>query len=415
MKPDKRVINAWAFYDWANSVYPLIITTAIFPIYYSKVTPEKVFVFGKSFYSSEIYSYAISLSFLIVAFLSPLLSGIADYYSRKKFFLKTFCYLGASTTALLFFYNGQNIIFGMLMIILASIGFWSSLVFYNAFLPAIAPPSMHDKVSAKGYALGYIGSSILLIALLTGIMAFEMPAKWAFPITAVWWAGFAQYTYKNLPEPENDMMSKDTHILLKGFKELAHAYQGVKELPYLKIFLLAFFIYSMGVQTVMQMATLFGIQEINNMPESGLIISVLIIQFIAVAGSYGFSFLSGKMGNVKALAVSLIIWIVICIIAYFIYNPWEFYALAALVGLVMGGIQSLSRSTYSKMLPPTKDLASYFSFYDITEKIGVVVGTFSFGWIVGITGSMRNSVFALLLYFLIGLIIITRVKYNWKK
>jgi UMF1 family MFS transporter len=245
-------------------------------------------------------------------------------------------------------------------------------------------------------------------------MIFEMPAKWAFPITAVWWAGFAQYTYKNLPEPESDM-SKDTHILLKGFKELARAYQGVKELPYLKIFLLAFFIYSMGVQTVMQMATLFGIQEIQNMPESGLIISVLIIQFIAVAGSYGFSFLSGKMGNVKALAVSLIIWIVICIIAYFIYHPWEFYALAALVGLVMGGIQSLSRSTYSKMLPPTKDLASYFSFYDITEKIGVVIGTFSFGWIVGITGSMRNSVFALLLYFLIGLIIITRVKYNWKK
>ena len=415
MKVNKRVVNAWAFYDWANSVYPLIITTAIFPIYYSKVTPERISVLNRLFHSAEIYSYAIALSFLLVAFLSPLLSGIADYYARKKFFLKVFCYMGASATALLFFYHGQNILFGMSMIILASIGFWSSLVFYNAFLPAIVPPSMHDKVSAKGYALGYIGSSILLVTLLVSIMAFNMPAKWAFPVTAVWWAGFAQYTYKHLPEPASNISDNDNSILLKGFRELTHAFRGMRELPYLKIFLLSFFIYSMGVQTVMQMATLFGIQEIENMPESGLIVSVLIIQFIAVGGSYGFSYLSSKIGNVKALMTSLFIWVIICIIAYYIHKPWEFYALAALVGLVMGGIQSLSRSTYSKMLPPTKDLASYFSFYDITEKIGVVVGTFSFGWIVGLTGSMRNSVFALLLYFIIGLMIISRVKYNWKK
>lgn len=421
-KGNQKVIKAWAFYDWANSVYPLVITTAIFPMFYEAVTSTKdengvlisdtVQFFGMAFKNTEIYSYVISFSFLIVSFISPILSGVADYSDNKKSYLKFFCYLGSIACASLYFFDVQHIEISMISVLFASIGFWASLVFYNAYLPEIAEAKYHDQISAKGYSLGYIGSSILLIINLIMIMVFDINPRICFITVAIWWIGFSQYTYAILPNRTYRQNSTEENKFTKGWNELKKVWAQMTNMLEIKRYLISFFVYSMGVQTVMLMATLFAAKEIDwgtDGAKTGLIVSVLIIQFIAIAGAYLFSYLSSKWGNVKSLMLSLVIWIGICVAAYFIHSPTEFYIIAAVVGLVMGGIQSLSRSTYSKLLPETHDHASFFSFYDVLEKLGIVIGTFAYGFIEGITGSMRNSIFALMVFFIIGFILLLRV------
>lgn len=424
IKGNKKIINAWAFYDWANSVYPLVITTAIFPMFYEAYTSttnvdgtinDMVPFLGMEFKNTEIYSYVISFSFLIVSFISPILSGIADYSDSKKSFLKFFCYLGSISCASLYFFDIEHLELSMLSVLFASVGFWGSIVFYNAYLPEIAEAKDHDRISAKGYSLGYIGSSILLILNLVLIMGFEMDARISFLTVAVWWIGFSQITYARLPNQVYSDKPKMDNKFTKGFNELKKVWSQLKDHQVIKRYLASFFVYSMGVQTVMIMATLFAAKEINwedDGAKTGLIVSVLIIQFIAIGGAYLFSWLSKKWGNVKALSLSLFIWIGICIGAYYIHEPIEFYIIAGVVGLVMGGIQSLSRSTYSKILPKTTDHASFFSFYDVLEKLGIVIGTFAYGFIEGFTGSMRNSIFALIIFFIFGLILLYFVPKN---
>jgi len=300
----------------------------------------------------------------------------------------------------------------MVFVLLASVGFWGSLVFYNAFLPEIADPQYHDDVSAKGFAYGYVGSSILLIAILGILTVFGNGlVRYAFLAVALWWAGFAQVTYRVLPSNVHQRKPEDTYIW-KGYQELRKVWGELGNLLNIKRYLRSFFVYSMGVQTVMVMAVLFAKKEIDwgGEGDTGLIVSVLIIQFVAVAGAFLFAKFSRKLGNIPVLAIALVIWIGICLVAYFIHTPSQFYLLAGVVGLVMGGIQSLSRSTYSKLLPDTIDHASYFSFYDVVEKLGIVIGTFLFGVIEGVTSSMRYSALALLSFFLVGLILILFVK-----
>tara|TARA_B110000046_G_scaffold15690_3_gene15078 strand:+ start:10891 stop:12192 length:1302 start_codon:yes stop_codon:yes gene_type:complete len=422
-KGDKKIIRAWTFYDLANSVYPLVITTAIFPMFYEyqtshdadgNLTNDLVEFLGGSFRNTQLYSYVISVSFIIVSIISPLLSGLADYSDSKKSFLKFFCYLGSLSCASLFFFDVNHLELSMIPVLLASVGFWGSLVFYNAYLPEIAHAEDHDKISARGYSLGYAGSSVLLILNLVAIMGFDMPAKYAFLSVAVWWIGFSQYTYAYLPNASYSDKPKENKFT-KGFKELKKVWGELKELTTLKRYLGSFFVYSMGVQTVMIMATLFAAKEINwegDGAKTGLIVSVLIIQFIAIGGAYLFSWISSKIGNIASLSITLFIWVFICVGAYFIHEPIEFYVIAASVGLVMGGIQSLSRSTYSKLLPQTKDHASFFSFYDVLEKLAIVIGTFAYGFIEGWTGSMRNSIFALGAFFIVGFVLLLRVPKN---
>lgn len=413
---NKKIINAWAIYDWANSVYALIITTAIFPLFYENVTNEKVVFFGKTFVNTEIYSYVISLSFVLIALLSPILSGMADYSGNKKKYLQFFCYLGAFSCVSLFFFDANHLEWSMLPVLLASIGFSGSLVFYNAYLPEIVSPDLQDNVSAKGFSLGYIGSSLLLMLCLVLIQGFDMPVKWAFVITGVWWLVFGEITFRALPN--NIFKRKPTgNRFVKGFKELQKVWKEVKHQKELKKYLSAFFVYSMGVQTVMLMAVFFGTKEItwsnNDEMQTGLIISILVIQFIAIAGAYGMAYLSSKIGNIRTLLLVVFLWILICISAYaLVHYPVDFYIIAATIGLVMGGIQSMSRSTYSKMLPETIDHASYFSFYDILEKVGIVFGTFIFGFIEGIF-DIRHSVLALIVFFIAGFLLLLRVK-NFK-
>ncbi|MDP2385324.1 MAG: MFS transporter [Bacteroidota bacterium] len=432
IKNDKKTIRAWTFYDWANSSFPLVINSAIFPAFYEyqttvrdeqgQIINDTVNVLGHTFKNTELYSYFVSLALLVVCFTAPILSGIADYRGNKKRFLAQFCILGSFSCAGLFFFDKNHMILSMIPFLTATIGYWGSLVFYNAYLPEIATVDMQDKVSAKGFALGYIGSSILLIinlVLITlGSKAKEAggenfyPAKYAFITVAIWWFCFALYTLRNLPKGiGNGSGEKQKNVLSKGFKELLKVFRELKDQTALKRFLRSYFFYNMGVQTVMYMATLFAAKEIDwpseDYKKTALIVSILLIQFLGVAGSFLFSWVSSKIGNVKALGIAIFIWILICVSVFlFINTPVEFYCVAASVGLVMGGIQALSRSTYSKLLPETKDHASYFSFFDVTEKIGIVVGTFSFGLIEGLTGSMRQSVLALISFFAIGFILL---------
>jgi UMF1 family MFS transporter len=405
---NKKQIRAWTFYDWANSAYSLVITSAIFPIYYASVLPERVEVFGSMFKRGDVAAYAISLSFLIIAFLSPMLSGIADSRGNKKLFLKFFCYLGSvSCIALFFFTKETGLYYGLGFSVLASVGFCGSLVFYNAYLPEIATRDTQDKISARGFAMGYVGSVLLLVLCLIFVLSFEgsdLPARWSFVAVGVWWLGFAQITFRGLPDVKT--MASDV-TLSDGFKELKKVWIQLKQFAKLKWFLSAFFFYNMGVQTVMYMATYFGTDELH-LETSQLIITILLIQLLAIGGAYFSAQLSKKIGNIKTLSLILIVWIGICCGAYFVQTANEFYLLAAVVGVVMGGVQSLSRSTYSKMLPNhTKDTASYFSFYDVCEKVGIVIGTLTFGLVSQIMGGMRQSTLALMVYFILGLLLLT--------
>lgn len=428
-KNDPKVINGWAFYDWANSVYNLVITSTIFPLFYeSQVvhhtgvqngeTVSLVRFFGREFVNTELYSYIYSLSFLVILLIVPFLSGIADYKGNKKSFMKFFCYLGAAACISLYFFDKNHLELSMISPFLASIGFWASLVFYNAYLPEIATPDQHDRVSAKGFSLGYFGSVLLLVSILIAMKGFDMPIRYSFLLVGVWWAGFSQYTYARLPDNSNGSgEGKEKGSIYKGLLELKKVWLELQTLPRLKKFLAAFFTYNMGVQTIMLLAVLFASTEIDwpidengKRDDSGLIISIIIIQVIAIFGAFVLSRLSKRLGNIKVLQIAVVIWIGVCLIAYAIHTPTEFYILAAIVGFVMGGIQSMSRSTYSKMLPKTKDHASYFSFFDVLEKMGLVIGPFLFGWLNGITGGMRMSVLMLMIIFIIGLILLFTMK-----
>jgi UMF1 family MFS transporter len=427
-KGDKKIIRGWVMYDWANSVYNLVISSAIFPIFYDtqskivyaennniadwKKIPEGTQVtidfFGNQLSNSVIYSFVLSASFLVVAFLSPILSGIADYTGSKKRFLQFFCYFGSFSAMSLYFFDAHYAEIGMLSIFIASIGFWNSLVFYNAFLPEIADPIDQDKISARGFSMGYLGSMILLILCLVWIQVLHYEVKWCFVFVGVWWIGFSQFTYRVLPINVHGKKPEPGYIW-RGFRELKLVFKEFKRTKRLKRYLYAFFFFNTGVQTVMLMATIFANKEIQ-WPEgadtSGLIIAILLIQILGAVGAFLMSRLSNKIGNIYTLMVSVSIWICLCIYAFFIKTPTEFYAMAAGVGLVMGGVQAIARSTYSKFLPPTTDSASYFSFYDVTEKIGIVFGTFFFGFMEYITESLRASVMSVTAFFIIGFILL---------
>lgn len=422
MLNDKKTINAWCMYDWANSVYSLTITSAIFPIYYQSVAVnanggDRVSFFGIEVVNSVLYSYALSASFLMVALVLPILSGIADYAGKKKFFLKVFVTIGSLSCMGLFFFTGENIEWGILCSVFASVGYSGSLVFYDAFLNEIVTEDRRDMVSAKGYSMGYLGGVILLVINLVTIEMYDVfgladkgiASRIAFLTVGVWWIGFSLYAIARLPENVHGR-KPEGHLLTNGYKELRNVWQQLKGIGDMRKYLWAFLFYNMGVQTVMYLAALFGSKELH-MESSRLIMTVLIIQFVGIAGSYLFAFLSKKRGNITSLMTMIVIWIFCCVYAYFVTVELQFIALASVVGLVMGGIQALSRATFSKLMPQdTADTASFFSFYDVTYNISIVLGTFAYGLIEQLTGSMRNSTLALAVFFVIGMIFLSQVK-----
>lgn len=431
-KNNKKTINGWCMYDWANSVYALVITTAIFPEYFLGVTSTQegvsnLSLFGIEMTNSVVYSYTITVAFLLVALLNPFLSAIADSGGNKKKFMQFFCYLGAASCTGLFFFTRETPELGVILFGLAGVGFAGSLVFYNSFLPEIASEDRFDKVSAKGFALGYIGSVLLLVVNLVMILqpsVFHIPVdletgkaldgtlapRISFLTVGVWWAGFAQFTFRRLPDNVYGRKVSDSYFK-KGITEFKKVYGEVQQLPLLKRFLVAFLFYSMGVQTVMYMATVFG-KEVVKLEQSELIVLVLILQFLAIFGAYLFSLISNNKGNIFSLTIIVAIWVGVCAAAYFIGAGMktEFYILGGVVGTVMGGVQSMSRSTYSKLIPQeTKDHASYFSFYETIEKLSIALGTFVYGLVLSITGTMNNSTLALGVFFIIGLLLLLRI------
>lgn len=430
----KKVVNGWAMYDWANSAYNLVITSTIFPAYYVGITAavhagEHSYVnfFGRRFINTALQDYALAFVFLLVAFTSPILSSIADYRRNKKTWMKGFCYIGAAACITLFWFTKNNIEFGIIAFAVAAWGFWSSLVFYNSYLPDIAAPEDQDRISAKGFTLGYIGSVILqiicfVIILKPGMFGLNeadkgIGARLSFLLTGLWWLGFAQITFRVLPKENPTEKKFKKNVFTGGFNELKLVWAQLKQMPSLRRFLLSFFLYSMGVQTVMLVAAGFGKKEIFPKPEDEpkLLITIIIIQLVAIIGAIGMSRLSKRIGNWWVLTSAVIIWIFVCGAAYFVKSQTTFYILAAIVGLVMGGIQSMSRSTYSKLLPETKDTTSFFSFYDVTEKIALVIGIFIFGYVEESSGNMRNSIVALGIFFILGIIALLYAKPSFEK
>jgi len=433
-KGSKKLLNAWAIYDWANSVYPLVISTAIFPIFYGIITDDYIDFLGYTFKNTALISYITAFAFVILVFLSPLLSGIADYTGGKKFFMKLFCYSGSLACILLYWFDIDNLNSSLIYYFIALIGFWASLVFYNSYLPDIAYHEQQDRISAKGYALGYFGSVILLLVNLiminypeifgivdsNGVVAEIKAMKMSFIMVGIWWFLFSQYTFYYLPgrkyfkklRSANNSTIKNKNLIFSGFHELKVVWDELKNNQILKIFLIAFFVYSIALQTVILVATYFGEAEISwgeGEKTFGLILSILLIQLVAVLGALVSAKISNKIGNLKTLIYLNIIWAFICIFGYFVETSTEFYIAAGLVGLVMGGIQALSRSTFSKFIPDSNNNTSYFSFYDVSQKLSIVVGMTLFATIDQITGSMRNSILVFFVFFIVGAFILIRL------
>ncbi|MBD3863936.1 MFS transporter [Olleya marilimosa] len=422
-KGSKKLLNAWAFYDWANSVYTLTIASSIFPIFYSALFVSQVErtipAFGMVFKSTALITYVTAFTFLVVAFTSPILSGIADYVGNKKNFMKFFCYLGGLGCIGLYWFSIESIHISLLFYFMGLIGYWGSLVFYNSYLPDIAFPEQQDSISAKGFSLGYVGSVLLLIINLAMVMTQEtgeakmQMMRYSFVMVGVWWIGFSQYSFYILPKGVKTGQKVTRAIVFNGLKELKLVWIQLKQNLRLKRYLAAFFVFSMAVQTIMLVAVYFGEEEItwgsSDAKTQGLIVSILVIQLVAILGAILTSKASAKFGNIKTLIIVNFIWMALCFYAYFMVTPFQFYVAAGCVGLVMGGVQSLARSTYSKFLPETEDTTSYFSFYDVAEKVGIVIGMVIFATIDQLTGSMRNAILFLFVFFLVGIFLLFRV------
>jgi UMF1 family MFS transporter len=417
-----KVLNAWAFYDWANSVHSLTITSAIFPIYYpfaavSKSNSKDIDFLGFTLNNSVVFSYSISIAFLFLAVLMPILSGIADYKGNKKSFMRFFCYLGSFSCMSLFFFEKGNYYIGTFGFLFSIIGWGGSMVFYNSFLPEIASPDRFDRLSAKGFTLGYIGSVLLLIQNLTMVMmpqwygniSGDLASRISFLSVGIWWLLFAQIPFCYLPAGEKKPSNKE-NIWLGGWRELKKVYQEVKTITSLKSFLASFFLFNMGAQTVMYLGALFGSEELH-LPTDALIITILLIQLVAIPGAYFCALLSQKIGNIKALIAIVLVWIVICAFAYTVKDQFNFYLLATGIGFVMGGIQSNSRATFAKMCPPNeKETSSYFSFYDACDRLSTVLGTFLFGLVIQFTGNMRIGILILGFVFMASLYFLYKIR-----
>lgn len=408
----KPIQRAWTFYDWANSAYSLVISTAIFPIYYEEVTDHQLDIFGWSIESSAIYAWTIALSFIIVALISPYLSALADVTGRKRRYMRNFVLIGSTACISMFFFTSDLIWLGLIAAFFGSFGFSGSLVFYNAYLPQIAAPEDQDKLSARGFSLGYIGSSLLLILLLMliqkpewfGLANAGIASRISFVVVGLWWLGWSLYPLRVLPY-NIYKRQVESGWTKRAYLELIQVFKVFRQTKRLGRFVAAFFFFSCGVQTTILLATMFG-KEVLEIETGTLIGTVLIIQFVGVIGAWSFARLSGLIGNIKSVAAAVVIWVGVCIAAYFVETTTQFMIIGGLVGLVMGGVQSIARSTYSKMLPETKDHTTFFSFYDVAEKLATALGMFSVALLVALTGDLRNAAIALTAFFFISLVLL---------
>ncbi|MEO6190298.1 MAG: MFS transporter [Saprospiraceae bacterium] len=418
---NKKAEFGWAMFDWANSSYSLVISTAIFPTFFIAMTDLKINLWGMEISNSSLYAFTVSLAYFIVCLISPILSGIADFGGSRKKYMRLFTTIGSLSCMLLFFFKGMDRLYiGILGFLFATLCHAGSLVFYDAYLADLVPPERSDKLSAKGYAYGYIGSVILLIFNILVIQKPEsfgfseqnilehIPIRLAFFSVGCWWLGFSQISFANLPKDQSIVNSKSS--ILHGINELKKAWKRIQNNNSVKYYLMSFFCYSAGVQTVVYLASPFAQKELK-FASADLIMVILLLQIVAIGGAYLFAWVSKRMGNIISMKIMLVLWVFICILAYLVQTQLQFYFIAGMVGMVIGGIQSLSRSSFSKIIPKDKkDLTCFFSFYDVVFYLSVICGTFIFGLVEQLTGDMRNSVISLIIFFVLGFIFIHKVK-----
>ncbi|TDS17705.1 MFS transporter [Sphingobacterium paludis] len=421
-KNDKRLIRSWSMYDWANSAYNLVITSTIFPAYYTAITQTEehgdvVSFFGFEIINTALSNFSLACAYLIMAITLPFISSYADVHGKKKQIMMFFTYFGALSCMGLFFFRLETLEMSIILFALAAMGYIGGVLFNNSYLPEIATADQQDRVSAQGFAYGYVGCVTLQIICLVfilspqwfGITDPSFGPRLSFLLVGLWWAGFASIPFRALPGNQRSSIRASKKLFRTVIIEFRIVLRKIGRMIRIKRFLPAYFFYASGVQTVMIVAAAFGAKELK-MESSKLIITILLIQLVAILGALFMSKLSERFGNIKVLIAVVTVWLGICIAAFFVSSEMEFYILACVVGLVMGGIQSLSRSTYSKFLPEDiKDTASFFSFYDVTEKLAIVMGLLSFALIEQMTHNIRYSALALSIFFIIGGLLLLRV------
>jgi UMF1 family MFS transporter len=413
----KKAIRAWTLYDWGNSAFATTIMAAIYPVYYTSVAaaglPPNI--------ATAYWGFTTAIGALIAAVISPVLGAVADFRGSKKRFLTIFMLIGVTATALLYIVRTGDWFLGSLFFIFGNVGFAGSLVYYDALLPHVASQDNMDQISSRGYAMGYIGGGILLainvgmILVIPGFFPEEhaetitaLMTRLSFITVAVWWFIFTLPLLKNVSEPVRRILPGEAGFkpLKASFSRLRHTFKEIRNYRDLSLFLLSFWVYANGIGTIITMAVAYG-NEIGIEQES-LIGTLLMVQFLAAPFSMLFGWLAKKIGTKPAIYLSLGVYTLIAIAGYFLQHEWQFWALGAAVATVQGGSQALSRSLMGKMMPKSKS-AEFFGFFSVFEKFANIAGPFLFGLVSTIMGESRLSIVSLVIFFLLGIIILTRV------
>jgi UMF1 family MFS transporter len=422
MKNDKREIFGWTMYDWANSAFSTTVITVFLGPYLAGIIENvegtgRFMLLGFIEMTAEgFFPFCVSLSVLLQVFFLPILGAIADYSRLKKRMMMGFAVLGAASTLGLFFVEGNLYALGGLLFIIANLSFGASIVFYNAFLPQIVTDDQRDRVSSRGFAMGYAGGGLLLLLNLIlfnfaenlGLSAGQV-ARISIASAGVWWLVFGFFAFRRLRErgAERELPHGATYLSI-GFKQLAATLRELRKYPMTVRYLLAYLLYNDGIQTVIVIAALFGAQELG-MGISELTLVILMVQAVAFMGALLFGRIAGRLGAKRSVIISLIIWSLISIWAQVsLQSKTEFWLLAAVAAVVLGGSQALSRSLFSLMIPKEKE-AEFFSFYEISERGTSWMGPALFTFVQVRTGSMRTAIFSLIVLFVSGLIILFTV------
>jgi len=420
---DKREINGWMMYDWANSAFSTTVVTALLGPYIqalAEAATEPFRLFGTAIQPGAIYPAAVSLSVILQVFFLPLLGTIADYTHLKKRMLLAFAYTGAFATILLFFIRADMPLFGTrgavaagsLLFIIANLAFGGAIVFYNSFLPQIASPDKRDDVSSRGWALGYLGGGLLLLLNLGLLVIMEdtaLAVRISMASAGVWWMVFTfLYPQRRLVQRAPGHAHPGVNLFAHGVRQILHTFGELwNTYPMTLRYLIAYLVYNDGIQTVIVVAAAFAADELG-VPAQTILILVLMIQFVAFGGALLFGKLAKRVGAKRSIMLSLVIWSAIVIYAYlFLNNTVQLFVMGAVLALVLGGSQALSRSLFSQMIPPDHE-AEYFGFYEISERGTSWLGTFTFALAVQLTGSQRIAIVSLIVFFVLGLLLLRR-------
>ncbi|SFJ36743.1 MFS transporter [Thermoflavimicrobium dichotomicum] len=409
---DKQTIRAWYMYDWANSAFATTIMAAVMPIYFSKVASQGL----SETTATAFWGYTQSIALVLIVILSPILGAIADKSHSKKTFLRFFTYLGVAASIFMYTIDQGEWIWACILVTIGTLGFSGANVFYDAFLTDLAPERERDMISSRGYAYGYIGGGLLLTLNLIMILKPEwfyltstQATQLSFLSVGIWWFVFSIPIFRHVHEPEkNDSIqtTKPLSLAVDAFKSVGKTIRKIHEFPELIKFLIAFWFFNDGINTIIKMATIYG-AEIG-IGETHLIAALLITQFVGIPCTLLFGRVANKLGAKMTLMITLGIYLIIVTLGYFMKNQYHFYALASMVAFVQGGSQALSRSIFSRMVPKNHN-AEFFGFFGLSGKFSSIFGPALFGLVAQSFGSSRSGIISLALFFIIGMIILVFV------